>query len=84
MKYALVAVTAAFALSAPANAQVRCHHDPVCQAKRDGVSVKAAKSYERNITGCLASVGATRAQWSAHSVPAPAAAKVRACLDARG
>jgi hypothetical protein len=34
-----------FALIAPsANARQVCNHDPVCQAKRDGVSVEQARS----------------------------------------
>jgi hypothetical protein len=58
-----------------------CGGKAACQAKRDGMS---HSSYERNINGCLASAGATRAQWKAHAVPGPAADKVRACLAARG
>jgi hypothetical protein len=34
-----------FALIAPsANARQVCNHDPVCQAKRDGVSIEQARS----------------------------------------
>jgi hypothetical protein len=29
------------ALAAPASARQVCNHDPVCQAKRDGVSVES-------------------------------------------
>ncbi len=56
-----------------------CGGNAACQAKRDSMS---RSSYDRNINGCLASAGATRAQWRAHVVPGPVADKVRACLVA--
>lgn len=74
------AVTAFSISTADAAPLYDCHGDAACQAKRSRVS---EPSYERNINACLASVGATRAQWRAHSVPEPAAGKVRACLVAR-
>jgi len=58
-----------------------CGGDAACQAKRNAMS---RSSYDKNINGCLAAAGATRAQWTAHAVPRPAADKVRACLAARG
>jgi hypothetical protein len=65
MKKFLLFAAGAFALSlsfstcaAPANARTVCNHDPVCQAKRDGVSVNQAKATDRRrgqTTGCAGS-----------------------------
>lgn len=51
--------------------------DTACQAKRSRMS---SATYNRKISGCLASAGATRAQWRAHAVPRAQADIVRACL----
>ncbi|HYW62485.1 MAG TPA: hypothetical protein VE865_04715 [Bradyrhizobium sp.] len=40
MKLVLLTVVA-IGFTAPANARQVCNHDPVCQAKRDGVSVES-------------------------------------------
>jgi len=48
-----------FAFIAPAaNARQNCNHDPVCQAKRDGVSVEKARERQKQERG---SVGTPRA-----------------------
>jgi hypothetical protein len=45
MKLIAAAVFLMFAFTAPsANARQVCNHDPVCQAKRDGVSIEQARS----------------------------------------
>ncbi|MDQ1487459.1 MAG: hypothetical protein QOJ62_3152 [Actinomycetota bacterium] len=45
MKLIAAVVFLIFAFTAPsANARQVCNHDPVCQAKRDGVSVEQARS----------------------------------------
>jgi hypothetical protein len=45
--FTLVLLLTFAAASAPANARMECNHDPVCQAKRDGVSVSQAKAADR-------------------------------------
>ena len=70
-------------LAGAASARIDCHHDPVCQAKRDGTSVNAAASNDRRLTVCLSAVGYTQDDWHARSVPEPAATKVRSCLSGR-
>lgn len=81
----IVAVTAMIAMDAPAaNARVVCNHDPVCQAKRDGISVAAASARENARTQCFASAGYTAADWDAYSVPAGPAAKIRSCFRSHG
>jgi hypothetical protein len=50
MIVAAVATLTTFAASASAQ-QINCHRDPVCQAKRDGVSVAEARRRDRCMGG---------------------------------
>jgi hypothetical protein len=48
MKLIAAVVFLIFAFTAPsANARQVCNHDPVCQAKRDGVSIEQARSRQK-------------------------------------
>jgi hypothetical protein len=67
-----------------AQARIACNHDPVCQAKRDGTSVAAARNTDVSLTSCLAAAGYTQEDWHAYRVPSGPAAKVRACLSRHG
>jgi hypothetical protein len=67
-----------------AHARIDCHHDPVCQAQRDGTSVGAARRTDGAMTACLHAVGYTQEDWHAYRVPAAAATKVRSCFRRHG
>lgn len=85
MKCVLVVSAVALALSAiPAQARIDCHHDPVCQAKRDGTSVDEARRREGALNGCLRGTGYSQEDWHAYRVPSGAGAKVHACLARHG
>ena len=59
----------------------KCHGDPVCQAKRDGVSVQQAKQKHAAIATCARRAGISANAWSAGTVPAgPGVDKMRACM----
>lgn len=93
MKHVLtlaIALVASPALAAPPYA---CHHDPVCQAKRDGISVQEAKRRESgaepsnsspHALACMKKYGFTYAEWRAYTVPASKAEPYRRCRDGRG
>jgi hypothetical protein len=91
MKYVLtlaIALIASPALAAPPYA---CHHDPVCQAKRDGISVGEAKRRDTQgsdssprALACMKKYGFTLAEWHAYSVPTSKAEPYRRCRDGRG
>ncbi|QOZ76665.1 hypothetical protein XH83_15115 [Bradyrhizobium sp. CCBAU 53351] len=83
----MIVASAFFVVSAgltSAHARVVCHHDPVCQAQRDGTSVDQARKREQGVTDCVTAAGYTRADWSAYRVPEGPAKKVRACLARKG
>jgi hypothetical protein len=64
-----------------ASAQYNCHHDPVCQAKRDGVTVQQARQKDNKIAQCARRVGVSADAWSRYAVPAgPKADGMRACV----
>lgn len=67
------AAVATLSLVLPASAREVCHHDPVCQAKRDHISVPEAKRRDsggRNATAhaqaCMAKNGFNLEMWTAH------------------
>lgn len=64
-----ISVSLLLASASQATAQYRCHHDPVCQAKRDGISVQEARRRDAggpsNGAECRARAGFTLEQWSA-------------------
>jgi hypothetical protein len=84
-KFMILAIAMAAAGLTPASMQAqtkyRCNHDPVCQAKRDGVTVEQARQTDRKIATCARSAGVSADAWSRYAVPAgPKADKMRACM----
>jgi hypothetical protein len=67
-----------------ADARIDCHHDPVCQAQRDGTSVDAARRTDGAMTACLRAVGYSQEDWHAYRVPSAAAVNVRSCFRRHG
>lgn len=66
---------------ASAQNKYNCHHDPVCQAKRDGVTVQEARQKDNKIAQCARRVGVSADAWSRYAVPAgPKADAMRACV----
>ena len=86
LKIAVVAAALGFAalsvLTSPAQAQerIRCNWDPVCQAKRDGISVSEATQRNKADLACMRKAGFTRAQWRAQSVDDGRANVYRTCI----
>jgi hypothetical protein len=79
---AALGVVALSAVTSPVLAQgrVNCNWDPVCQAKRDGISVEQAKLRTNRELSCMRKAGFTRAQWRARSVDSVRAGIYRACV----
>ena len=78
-----VAISAAGLTPVLGQTKYRCNHDPVCQAKRDGVTVQQARQTDGKIARCARRAGVSADAWSQHTVPAgPKADKMRACMGA--
>jgi hypothetical protein len=75
-------VAALSVVTSPALAQgrVNCNWDPVCQAKRDGISVKEAKQRSSRELSCMRKAGFAPAQWRARTVDSVRAGIYRACV----
>jgi hypothetical protein len=84
MKSVILSVVSVLALMSSGQARIDCHHDPVCQAKRDGTSVEDARRRDGGMTACLRAVGYTQEDWHAYRVPPGPAEKARSCLRAHG
>ncbi|QHP70578.1 hypothetical protein EI171_26830 [Bradyrhizobium sp. LCT2] len=80
----LLLTSLALSFASAAQARINCHHDPVCQAQRDGTTVAEAKRKDGAATACLRAVGYTQEDWHAYRVPAGPAGKVRSCFARHG
>lgn len=76
--FLVISIVLAFFVTPVAAQLYDCNGNAACEAKR--ATVKKS-TYNSRIGGCLAAQGYTREQWRARSVPAPAAAEVRACVS---